>query len=342
MGATAKAGQNQQQKRGGLGLDKVGDLASLLKKPTPTANDGGPRMFDMSLIDEDPAQPRGPENPGFSPESIAELGATIKRRGRIKTPISLRDNPDAPGRFLINHGARRYRGTKWAGFAQIPGFLDNDYDQDDQVIENIQRDGLTAREIADHIGKRISQGFKKGEIAEALGKSAAFISQHVALLDLPEPIAEAFYNDRVRDVTVVNELVKAHKANPKEVEDWLDDPDQEITRGSIKLLREFIDSQSADRDPNTVDGLTGQTDSEAGHQQNKGEGKADGGKGTREPDPDKLKKAIVQVRYSDRPARLMLNKRPPAEGFAWLKYDDDGQEVEASLSDVQLVALVEG
>jgi ParB family chromosome partitioning protein len=39
---------------------------------------------------------------------------------------------------------------------------------------------------------------------------------------------------------------------------------------------------------------------------------------------------------------LILTKRPPAEGFAWLKYDDDGHEVEANLAEVQLVALVEG
>ena len=44
----------------------------------------------------------------------------------------------------------------------------------------------------------------------------------------------------------------------------------------------------------------------------------------------------------DRPARLILNRRPPAEGWAWLKYEDDGQEFEADLGTVQLVALLEG
>ena len=44
----------------------------------------------------------------------------------------------------------------------------------------------------------------------------------------------------------------------------------------------------------------------------------------------------------ERPARLILNRRPPAEGFAWLKYEDDGHEFEANLSSVTLVALLEG
>ena len=49
-----------------------------------------------------------------------------------------------------------------------------------------------------------------------------------------------------------------------------------------------------------------------------------------------------QVKHDDRPARLILNRRPPAEGWAWLKYEDDGQEFEADLGTVQLVALLEG
>jgi ParB family chromosome partitioning protein len=54
------------------------------------------------------------------------------------------------------------------------------------------------------------------------------------------------------------------------------------------------------------------------------------------------KKAIVQVEHDGRPARIILNRRPPAEGFAWLKYEDDGQEFEANLAQVKLVALLEG
>lgn len=60
------------------------------------------------------------------------------------------------------------------------------------------------------------------------------------------------------------------------------------------------------------------------------------------PDPDKIKRAIVQVKHDGRPARIILDKRPPAHGWAWLKYDDDGEEFEADLASVQLAALVEG
>ncbi len=39
-------------------------------------------------------------------------------------------------------------------------------------------------------------------------------------------------------------------------------------------------------------------------------------KAPKEANLDKLKKTIVQVRHDDRPARLLLNRRPPAAGYA--------------------------
>ena len=58
--------------------------------------------------------------------------------------------------------------------------------------------------------------------------------------------------------------------------------------------------------------------------------------------PDKFKKAIVIVTHDDRPARIILDKRPSATGYAWLKYEDDGHVFESLLSDVTLVELMEG
>lgn len=314
-----------------------GDLASLLagapKKGPEVVNTGLPLELDMDLIDEDPNQPRTKDNPGFSEESIAELGATIKARG-IKTPISVRDNPDKPGRLLINHGARRYRGNKWAGNRTIRGFKDNDYLEADQVVENLQRNDLTAREIADYIGRELAKGMKKSDIAAGIGKSASFITQHVALLDLPDPIAAVFNEGRCRDVTVINELVTAHKKKPAEVTEWLADESQEITRGSVKLLREFLD----DKAKNPKDGQGGTEEGGAGPESTDEKKE----KKKKEEDPEKIKKAIIQVKHDDRPARINLSRRPPAEGFAWIKYDDDGQEIEVNLADVQILAVVEG
>ncbi|MBU0801491.1 MAG: ParB N-terminal domain-containing protein, partial [Alphaproteobacteria bacterium] len=69
---------------GGLGLESIGDLSSLLDSPAGNGLEG-PIQLPLSVIDEDPNQPRTADNPGFTPESIAEIGATIKARG-VKSP----------------------------------------------------------------------------------------------------------------------------------------------------------------------------------------------------------------------------------------------------------------
>lgn len=318
-------------KSAGLGLDSLGDLSGLLGEP---AGIGGPREIPLDLIDEDPNQPRSADNPGFSSDSIAELGETIKARG-VKSPISVRENLEAPGRYIINHGARRFRAAGWAQKQTIPAFVDNDYNDADQIIENLHRNDLTAREIADFIGRGLAQGKKKGEIAREIGKSPAFVKQHATLLDLPDPIAQAFTMGRSKDVTVINELVTAYRKHPQEVETWLSDSTQELTRGTVKLLREFLESKQS----RAMEPVQEHSDADAVATPEPEEKPA---KLPKIQDPDKLKKAIVCVKFAARQGRLLLDRRPSVVGMAWLKYDDDGQELEADLSKVRLVSVIEG
>lgn len=300
------------------------------KTKADVADKGGfPLELNLSLIDEDPRQPRV----FFDAESLNEMAETIRERG-VKTPISVRPNKEQSGRYIINHGARRYRASRIAGKNTIPCFIDADYTEADQVIENLQRDSLTAREIADFIGRELAKGLKKIEIAKKIGKSQSFVSQHVTLLDLPDPISEVFSSGRCRDVTVVNELVTAYKKNAEIVSNWLEADDQEITRGFVKLLRETIEEEkNADFDGEMVD-----------HPQYSDDEDFDGIKDKEKKllDPSKLKKAIVQVMHNDRPARLVLNRRPSNVGFAWFKYEDDGREFESLITEAHLVAIVEG
>ncbi len=306
---------------------------SASKIHTTKITHGVPLQLSIDLIDEDPDQPRSSNNPGFSSQSLEELAATIRLRG-IKTPISVRHHTAMPGRFLINHGARRYRGSLLAGRSCIPAFIDDDYTDADQVIENLQRNSLTPREIADYIGRELSKGKKKSEIARIIGKSAAFVTQHVTLLDLPDPICAAFTCGRVRDVTLVNELVMAFKKMPREVQAWLVNESQEITRGTVKLLRDFLDEKRISGLTSTdyVDDVSDQDDSAL----------AGVNTGSVSKGPDRLRSTVLAVRYKRRPARMLLNRRPTRDGLAWLKYDDDGQELEADLTHVKLVALREG
>lgn len=190
----------------------------------------------LALIEEDKNQPRK----RFDPASLQELADTIKRRG-VKSPISVRPNPDKPGAYIINHGARRYRASKSAGLKTIPAFIDTDYSAADQVIENLHRDSLTAREIADFIGREIAAGKKRIDISKLIGKSNAFVSMHLALLDLPEPIAQLFSTGKCTDVTAIYDLLRLYKNHPQQVSDWITyNTQNEVTRTDIQQLKKFL------------------------------------------------------------------------------------------------------
>lgn len=313
---------------------------------------GGPLLLMLNAIDEDPAQPRSADNPGFSEKNLRELAASILLRG-VKTPISVRINPESPKRFLINHGARRFRASRMAGNSTIAAFIDNDYNEADQVVENLQRNELTPREIADYIGRELAKGFKKVDIAKSISKSAAFVSQHFALLDLPEPIAAAFNSGRVRDVTVINELVMVYKKEPVEVLHWLQDDFQQLTRGGVKLLRQFLELKRAERDGEVMPSEGGASDPELGEPPLDADDVTfDSSTEVGPPHPThpgergaeniRVKNVVVEVSHKGRPGRLLLQRRPGAAGAGWLRFNDDGSESEVKLVEVKLLNLLAG
>jgi len=320
--------------------------------------------LELSLIDEDPNQPRREDNPGFSEEKINELVRSITKRG-VKTPISVHHHPEKPGRFVINHGARRFRASKLAGRKTIPALVDNDYTSADQLTENLLREGNTPLEIAAAIGEFLKQGMKKKEIAESIGKTAGYVTQYSALLKLPKSIATAFRNNRITDVTLTYELAQLHRNHPDEIDIWVNDENQEFTRASMKYLRNYLTQKEEENDldsdmPGGDPDLYGGDESEPA--QNTGQDtqptssphhpdtdreqdleEISGHKKTRPPaEPGKLKNVIVKVLHTNRFAQLMLDRSAAKNGYGWLKYQDDGNEFEAALRDVQLIAIEEG
>ena len=350
-----------------LGESAFSDPASRLATPTDPVATHKKELLDLelSLIDEDPNQPRREDNPGFSEEKLNELVKSITRRG-VKTPISVHNHPEKPGRFIINHGARRFRASKMAGKKTIPAHIDNDYTRTDQLTENLLREGNTPLEIATAIGEFLKRGMKKKEIAESIGKTAGYVTQYSSLLKLPKSIGTAFRNNRITDVTIIYELVQLHRDYPDEVDTWVNDESQEFTRGSMKYLRIYLaqkeeESELAQDMPggdiqlypggeteHAQDASHSSIDTAASAYSSGTDGEfslaeISAGKNTgHQADPGKFKKAIVKVLHNNRVARLMLDRRPTAEGYAWLKYEDDGNAFEAALCDVQLTAILEG
>lgn len=310
----------------GLGLNNTIDLSRYLRDDDVHSHgEQRPMELDLSLIDEDPHQPRTE----FNEELLQEMAQTIRARG-VKNPISVHKNTSQEGRFIINDGARRYRASKIAGKNTIPAFLDSDFTKIDQIIVNAHHETFTPREWAVLIDQEKKQGKNQAQIAEDLGKSRAFITQHAKLLTLPDPLAQAFNSGRCTDATSLSELAVMRERDPKEVDAWLSDENMPITRGTVRQLREFLHKKQEQPEENNEEIEPSESSVEVARE--------------RRPaatDPHKLRKAIVQVQHEGRTARLLIHRRPSAQGQAWLKYDDDGTEFETTLDRVKLVAVLE-
>ncbi|EPH9317881.1 transcriptional repressor KorB C-terminal beta-barrel domain-containing protein, partial [Neisseria gonorrhoeae] len=60
-------------------------------------------------------------------------------------------------------------------------------------------------------------------------------------------------------------------------------------------------------------------------------------------DPDKLKKAIVQVMYQGQLARLVLNKRGLSGDEVWIKFEESGETESVPCKEISgIVAVIEG
>ncbi|CAE6850862.1 Transcriptional repressor protein KorB [Paraburkholderia aspalathi] len=234
-------------------LDLTGlDNLAALTEGSETASNGQPLDLPIDDVIEDPDQPRK----FFSEAAIESLAAQIRasKSKKIRSPISVKPK-NADGKYIINHGARRYRSTIRAGMRTIPGFIDETHDDYDQVAENVQREDLAPLEIAMFIQKRLAKGDKKGDIAAKLGQGSSFVSEHLPLVDAPEFI-QVLARDKSVGVRTLYDLVKAHAEFPDEAEAYVAST-EEITRAGVAALVQSLKAPKAPAVPQTSTGLNG-------------------------------------------------------------------------------------
>lgn len=145
----------------------------------------------LDLISPDPEQPRKE----FASAELDDLALSIESNG-VLAPILLRPDPDAPGRYLLVTGERRYLASQRAHRTTIPALI-REIEATAlrvlQLIENVQRVDLRPEETAHALESILSStpGLKQSQLATLLGKSQAWVSQHLALLHYEGKTREA-------------------------------------------------------------------------------------------------------------------------------------------------------
>ncbi|PHM51254.1 ParB/RepB/Spo0J family partition protein [Xenorhabdus sp. KK7.4] len=296
---------------------------------------------------------------------------TGKPRGN-KNPVSLRNHPEISGEYILNAGERRCAAAKLAGLSEVLALIDDDADEFDNAVDNIQREPLSPLETASFIQRQIEKGDKKSAIAARLGKTASFVSDHLIFFEMDNSIRDLYDSGLVTSMQAMTLLHRAYKKYPGEVEEFCIDIKNEITTAEVKTfcdslknsdefdLKSVLPPKKENKQVITETDISIEEDTKQDNINVKEEErqllKINGEPISGEIAPNeqkavdfllteekegKIKKAIIQIQYGDRAARLLVNRRT-SYGLGWVKYDDDGIEEEVDLNDIKLIAVMEG
>jgi len=127
----------------------------------------------------------------FDEESLRELSESIKQVGILQPLLVVRHNNG----YKLIAGERRWRAAKMAGLQEVPAIiLDNSSELNlraIQLIENLQRQDLNPIEEAKAFQDLIkNHSLTHEKLAEILGKSRAYVSNALRLLNLEASVLE--------------------------------------------------------------------------------------------------------------------------------------------------------
>ena len=173
----------------GRGLDALISMDEVKTEGSSSINE-----VDITQIRPNPDQPRR----DFDTDSLQELASSIRQIGIVQ-PITLRDMGD--GTYIIIAGERRWRASQRVGLTTIPAYIrtvDDENMMEMALVENIQREDLTALEVALAYQNLIEQhNLTQEQLSERVGKNRATVTNYLRLLKLPASIQMALRNREI-------------------------------------------------------------------------------------------------------------------------------------------------
>ncbi|MEL0112849.1 MAG: ParB/RepB/Spo0J family partition protein [Rickettsiales bacterium] len=153
-----------------------------------TANEGrDSRTLPVEYLKTGEFQPRR----RFDPEALQALVESVREKGVLE-PILVRRVPNAPNLYEIIAGERRWRAAQTAGLHEVPVVikeLDDQQALEIALIENLQREDLTALEEAEGYRRLMDQFHRTQEdLAKDIGKSRSHVANTLRLLSLPSGV----------------------------------------------------------------------------------------------------------------------------------------------------------
>jgi ParB family chromosome partitioning protein len=149
-------------------------------------------------IDElqtNPLQPRGV----ITPESLVDLVDSIKEHGVLEPLVIAK----TPAGYQIIAGERRWRASKLAGLTHVPAIIRETSPKgmlEMAIVENVQRVDLNALDRAKGFERLMNEfALTTSEVAVRIGKSVAYVSNSMRLLQLPDALKDGLLSGLISE-----------------------------------------------------------------------------------------------------------------------------------------------
>ena len=125
-----------------------------------------------------------PDNPRKDLGDLSELAASIKKQGLLQN-LTVVPSPDAPDKYRIVIGHRRFNASAIAGLDELPCIIDDKMTYPEQIAvmmsENIQRNDLTITEKVGGVQMMMDLGMDVNEISGNTGISDTTVRRYAKI-----------------------------------------------------------------------------------------------------------------------------------------------------------------
>lgn len=222
------------------------------KKAVPSSqkDTSQPGIGDTFHLEIDKIETQAQVRVEFDDDKLLELATQIQNEGQ-RNPIEVAKT--GANKYLLITGERRYRAlrlndakTAKVTLIELPSNIQDRIIL--QLTENLQRDDLTALELASAFDSLASVGMTQAKIAEKVGKSAGWVSRYMALIDLPDFLKSLLEVGYTTDTLLIGILRKINEIAPVTAQNLANEVrNGTATRASVSKVYEELKSKKSDR-----------------------------------------------------------------------------------------------
>jgi ParB family chromosome partitioning protein len=291
-------------------------------------------VLPIDQVEEDPDQPRE----HFDETALEALTGSVRRKGVLQ-PIVVRPANEG-GRYRIRFGARRYRAARRAGLTEIKALIRAGESSEadlliEQVIENDQRADLTTAERAKTVARLLELGLSQADIARELDKPKDEVSMLAMVRAMP-PVLQALA--ATLGHRTLYELYGAWRADAAQTEVWLRGRDPEaVTQAEARSLAARLKGASPGGRTEKPRAPASAPEAPAAKADGE-EAAASAGAGLAAPNGV----PVLEVSLRGRVGELLLDRAPPSEAEAWVRFSPAGRPARVALADLTLIRIGPG